>query len=167
MSHPRHWMPLALLVVLAIGLPGSIDGASRSPAPPPGEPGVDLSVAARLLSVSGDGATRRAVVELSLVSRIDLESLGLEQRDDRAGTAAPVAIPAAADGLRPLSLRKVRASIDLEAGELHHILFRAEGRTRAGRMISATTWLRLDLDPARAPERPEGLIQYRAVKGGR
>ncbi|HXI03414.1 MAG TPA: hypothetical protein VNI57_09575, partial [Candidatus Saccharimonadales bacterium] len=76
-------------------------------------------------------------------------------------------IPAAADGLRPLSPRKVRAAIDLDAGELHHLLFRAEGRTRAGGVISATTWLRVDLDPARAPERPEGLIQYRAAAGGR
>jgi hypothetical protein len=168
-----HTRALLFSCALSLGLLPAAAGGSAGEGAAILEPSAPFSLGARLISVSDQGSSRRAVVELTLFARRDLSGLRIQRKSDTGDTVASVPIPAGKDRLRARVARQIRIPLDLEDGRVHHLRFTAEGAARSGKMQRSSAYIRLNLDPSKAPERlrvpedPEDLIQYRARTGGR
>ncbi len=157
----------ALTLALLLAAPGA--GALGSA--PPSEPSAPLELGVRLVSLTGHGESRRALVEAFVLSQVDLSSLRLEHgRGGDPSARADIEVPGDARRLRAWQARKVQISLDLTPGIVHHLEFAAEGLDGAGNVVRGRAYLRVNLDPALMPQEvdleDEGLLQYRAVQGG-
>ena len=163
-------MRLGAMIILALTLflPASAGSGNPAPALPSiHEPSAPFSLDARLISLTGEGSTRRALIELTLFSREALTRVRLATRTGAGTDLEPIAIPAGHDGLRSLSAREILHVADLDAGRDHRLRFRAVGELPSGERVKATAFLRLNLDPRKSPRRSEDLIEYRARMEGR
>lgn len=165
---------VAALLLPLFGLAGGATPCRDAPggaAPPPTltEPSATLSVGARLLALTGEGESRRALVEINLFSRRELAELSLS-RSRATGEAAPIEVPGAAGRLKAWNARKIQVDVDLADGEVNHLSFRAAGLDARGNLLESTATVRINLDPSRAPQRLDmedhDLLQYRPGAGG-
>lgn len=146
--------------------PGLPEAAIRSIA---AEPSATLNVGARLLALTGQGGSSRALVELNIFSRLELSELSLSWSRD-GGEAVAMDLPAAHGKLKAWSARKVQIPVDLSEGDLHHVTFLASGLDARGNALRSSATVTVNLDPSRRPERLDvedrDLIQFRPATGG-
>jgi hypothetical protein len=175
MNLQRSSLVLALTLTVCATAPAweTAPGERATPtvARPATEPSAPFSLGVRLIRLTGEGSTRRALIELNLFSRTEVENLSIDRRAGRVpGAPIPVALPENSRRLTAWNARKVQLSLDLNEELVHHLRFTASGEGRAGGSRRATAYLRVDLDPESMGRRLDmedhDLIQYGPARGG-
>jgi hypothetical protein len=132
------------------------------------EPAADLGFTVKTLSVAEDGSRPAVLVELTVLSQVDLASIRINGQ--RHGATRPDLTFQVVDDHRRLSrrvARKFQHRLELEPGVEHHVIFIIRGEDSAGRAREASTYLRVNFDAEREPEVLEDLLQFRARMEGR
>ena len=164
---PRRWIPFAPLflsgiIAMAGGPSGGPDLAASC------EPSGVLDVSARILSLTKERSGAKVLVEVTLLSRDDLESVEIHgSAAARGRRERRFEIPERIDSLRGKTIHRVPYELELERGVEHHLYFTVRGEAPTGTPHETTAYLWVNLDPALEPEVRGNLIQYRARMSGR
>jgi hypothetical protein len=157
--------PLPVLVCLLLTTVGSIAGP---PAPqlaksPSCEPAGSIDFSAKTIALSEGRASVTAIVELTVVSQVDL--IAARVQGSRATPRRPQASFLIRKNLGSLPrrvARKIQHEIILEPGREHHLTFTFQAQEPTGRLRETTSYLRVNLDPRLEPEVMDDLVQFRA-----
>lgn len=151
------WLALAATLVSGLSLAGEAANGTAC------EPADRLNIGVQLHSVTDLGTTARVVVELKVYSEPSaVGEVTVSGRARSAGLEYPIpTVTASVPGSRP---GKIRLTYELDQGLDHLLVF--DVRAERDPSLRSSASLRVNLDPAREPERLDGVVQYRALMSG-
>jgi len=140
--------------------------AAEAASRPSCEPSGEVELHARILSQSLLSGGAEVRVELVLISLMDLRSARLSLAGAESGEVDASDLPAEL-GPRASGIRhKIGSTLKISSGRTREILFVIEGEDLAGVVRSASSQIRVELDPARLPVARGDVIEYRARAQG-
>ncbi len=158
--------PIVYAVFAALLLAAAPAAVQRQETVRSSEPSGPIDMYAKTLEIRGQGSAATVTIELTVLPYREIEGAVIRGAlRDGTGFDRAFGIPDRLETLRNRVVRKIQYSIDLESGKDHDLLFSVMGEGPEG-PVTASAYLRVNLDPARRPEDLGNVLQYRAVMQG-
>lgn len=127
------------------------------------EPAGLIDLSARVLSTSDQGPTSHVLVEITFFSRVSLPATRLQYAPvERGGDHGAIRYQKDLGDTPRYLARKLQHRLELDQGVRHTLAFTVLADGEDGASLQATTYLTVNLDPARQPRDLGNVLQYRA-----